>query len=48
MSSQDWVLDTRYTFHMTCNKDWLFGYKVINGYRVINGGKVIIGNNNAC
>lgn len=40
--SQDWVLDSGYSFHMTPRKQW------IQNFKEINGGKVLLGNDFEC
>ena len=39
---EEWIMDSRYTFHITPKKEWFIEY------RELNEGKVLMGNNNSC
>ena len=40
--SENWILDSGCTFHMTPNRDWFFTYKPVHK------GEVLMGNNASC
>ena len=40
--SEDWILDTTCTFHMSPNRDWFSTYKTLNSC------DVLMGNNSFC
>ena len=40
--SEEWILDSGCTFHMTPNLDWF------DTYKKVNAGRVLMGNNKAC
>ena len=41
-SQKEWILDSRYSFHMCPNKGWF------DNYKQIDGGIVLPGNNKSC